>query len=165
METAPWRMFVAIFKKKNVVGEIASRSAHDLLYPPILKLYPLKNFTLWEIVVRKPDFAGVSRTHDMHRLALCSVIFFLKSVLSHAMLPCEGSRLDDPNQNTHPFLSAHHEDPSKTANRSWKEQQGKCVRHFFKKRIMWLGKKLILLSILKLYPLKIHSMGDSCEKT
>ena len=29
METAPWRMFVAIFKKKNVVEEKASRSAHD----------------------------------------------------------------------------------------------------------------------------------------
>ena len=24
----------------------------------------------WEIVARKPDFAAVSRTHDMHRLAL-----------------------------------------------------------------------------------------------
>ena len=109
--------------------------------------------------MRKPDFPGESRTHDMHRLALCWVIFFLKSVLSHTMLPCEGSRLDDPNQNTHPRLSAHHEDPGKTANRSWKEQQDKCLRHFLK-RIMWLGKKLILSSILKLYPLKIHSMGD-----
>ena len=29
MERAPWRMFAAIFKKKNVVGEKASRSAHD----------------------------------------------------------------------------------------------------------------------------------------
>ena len=35
------------FKKKNVVGEKASRSAHDLLHPPILKLYPFKNFTLY----------------------------------------------------------------------------------------------------------------------
>ena len=56
------------------------------------------------------------------------------------MLPCKGSGLDDPNKNTHPRLSTHHEDPSKTANRSWKEQQGKCLRQFFK-RIMWLGKK------------------------
>ena len=34
-------MFAVIFKKNNVVGEKASRSAYDLLYPPILKLYPL----------------------------------------------------------------------------------------------------------------------------
>ena len=31
-------------------------------------------------------------------------------------------------------MSAHHEDPSKTAKRSWKEQQGKCLRHFFFKK-------------------------------
>ena len=60
------------------------------------------------------------------------------------MLPSEGSRLDDPNQNTHPRMSAHHEDPSKTANRSCKEQQGKCLWHFFK-----FGKKLILPSDFK----------------
>ena len=48
--------------------------------------------------------------------------FLKKTVLSHAVLPSEGSRLDDPNQNTHPPMSAHHEDPCKTANRSWKEQ-------------------------------------------
>ena len=36
-------------------------------------------------------------------------------------------------------MSAHHEIPNKTANRSWKEQQGKCLRQFFK-RIMWNGK-------------------------
>ena len=79
MERAPWRMFVTIFKKKNVVGEKASRSCHDLLYPLIFKLYPFKNFT-WEIVARKPDFAAVSRTHDIHRLALlicaCARSFF-----------------------------------------------------------------------------------------
>ena len=73
-------------------------------------------------MARKPDFAAVSRTQDMHRLASrCRVLCHLKKVLSHAMLPSEGSRLDDPNQNTHPRMSAHHEDPSKTANRSWKE--------------------------------------------
>ena len=97
-------------------------------------------------MARKPDFAAVSM-HEMNKLALpiraCARSFFLISVLFHAMLPSEGSHLDDPNQNTHPHMSAHHEDPSKTANRSWKEQQGKCLRHFFK-RIMWLGKKLIL---------------------
>ena len=50
---------------------------------------------------RKPGFATVSRTYDMHRLALliraCARSFFLKAVL-----PSEGSCLDDPNQNTHP---------------------------------------------------------------
>ena len=101
----------------------ASRSAYDYLYHPILKLYPL-----WEIVARKPDFTAVSRTYDMHRLALLirssamsiCLFVFKKSVLSHAMLPSEGSRLNDPNQNTHPRKSAHHDDPSKTANRSCK---------------------------------------------
>ena len=29
MERAPWRMFAAIFKKKNMVGEKALRSAYD----------------------------------------------------------------------------------------------------------------------------------------
>ena len=115
MERAPWRIFAAIFKKKNVVGKKASRSAHSLLYPLILKLYPFKNFTLWEIVVRKPDFAAISCTYDMHRLALliraCARSLFFKSLLSHAILPSEGSRLDDPNQNTHPRMPAHHEDP------------------------------------------------------
>ena len=103
-----------------------------------------------EIVARKPNFAAVSM-HDMHRLALPIRI----SVLFHAMLSSEGSLLDDTNQNTHPRMSAHHEDPSKTANRSWKEQQGKCLRQFFK-TIMWLRKKLILPSILKLYPLYVR---------
>ena len=41
MERAPRQMFAAIFKKNNVVGGKASRSAYDLLYPSILKLYPL----------------------------------------------------------------------------------------------------------------------------
>ena len=79
-------------------------------------------------MARKPDFAAVSRvTHDMNRLSLLirRVLGHFKKtkkhVLPHAMLPSEGSRLDDPNQNTHPRMSAHHEDPSKTANRSWKE--------------------------------------------
>ena len=58
-------MCEAIFKKKKVVGEKASKSAYDYLYPPILKLYPL-NISLYG----KPDFAAVSRTHNMHRLAL-----------------------------------------------------------------------------------------------
>ena len=58
-------MCAAILKKKNVVGEKASKSAYDLF-----KTISFENFTLWEIVARKPDFAAVSRTHDMHRLAL-----------------------------------------------------------------------------------------------
>ena len=57
------------------------------------------------------------------------------------MLPRDGSRLDDPNQNTHPRMLAHHEDPSKTANRSWKEQ--------FLKRKMRFGKTLFLPSDFK----------------
>ena len=77
-------------------------------------------------MARKPDFAAVSM-HDMHRLALpiraCARSYFFKiSVLFHAMLPSESSGLDDPNQNTHPHMSLHHEDPSKTANGYWKEQ-------------------------------------------
>ena len=70
MERAPWRVFAAIFKKKNVVGEKASRSAHEMREK-------------WEIVARKPVFAAVSRTHDMHRLALLirawARSFFLKA--------------------------------------------------------------------------------------
>ena len=76
---------------------------------------------LWEIVARKPDFAAMSRTHNMHRLALLyvRVLGLFLSVLSHAMLPSEGSRLDDPNQNTHPHVSAgnktvHRQDNSPT---------------------------------------------------
>ena len=58
-------MCAAIFKKKNVVGEKASKSI-----PSDFKTISFENFTLWEIVARKPDFAAVSRTQDMHRLAL-----------------------------------------------------------------------------------------------
>ena len=66
MARAPRRMFVVILKKTNGKNEEkASRSAYDYLYHPILKLYPL-----WEIVALKPDFTAVSRTYDMHRLAL-----------------------------------------------------------------------------------------------
>ena len=54
-------MCAAIFKKNNVVGEKASKSAYA----------DFKTISFeWEIVARKPDFAAVSRTHDMHRLAL-----------------------------------------------------------------------------------------------
>ena len=63
------------------------------------------------------------------------------------MLPSEGSRLDDPNQNTH-RMSAHHKVPSKTAYRSWKEQSGKCLRQFLKRKIR-LGKMLFLPSDFK----------------
>ena len=55
------------------------------------------------------------------------------------MLPSEGSRLDDPNQNTHPRMSAHHEDPSSKANVCGK----------FLKRKMRLGKTLLLPSDFK----------------
>ena len=47
------------------------------------------------------------------------------------MLPSEGSHLDDPNHYTYPHMSAHHEDHSKTANMSWKDQQGKCLSATF----------------------------------
>ena len=89
-------------------------------------------------------------THDMHRLALLIQVsksrvlghfFKKKNVLSHAKLPSDGFRLADSNQNTHPRMSAHHEDPSKTANRSWTEQKGKCLRQFLKRK-MRLGKTL-----------------------
>ena len=75
------------------------------------------------IVARKPDFAAVPRTPDISKSRVLGqfVVCFL-NVLSHARLPNEGSRMDDPNQNTHLRMSAHHEDPSKTNNRSRKEQ-------------------------------------------
>ena len=41
-----------------------------LIIPSDFKFISFENFTLWETVERKPDFAAVSRTHDMHRLAL-----------------------------------------------------------------------------------------------
>ena len=62
------------------------------------------------------------------------------------MLPSKGFRLDDPNQNMHPRMSAHHEDSSKTANGHGKSSKanvcGKTVK-------LWLGKKLILPSDFK----------------
>ena len=136
-------MFPAIFKKKNVVEEKASKSAYDQLYPPILKLCPLKMSHYGRLWRAKPDFAAVSRTHDMHRIALlirtcASLIFFFYK--KKRLLPSACSRLYDPNQNTHPRMSAHHEDPSKTANRSWKERQGKYLRQFFKRK-MCFGEK------------------------
>ena len=45
-------------------------------------------------------------------------------------------------------MLAHHEDPSKNTDRSWKEQQGKCLRQLFKRK-KWLGKKLIIPSDFK----------------
>ena len=74
------------------------------------------------------------------------------------MLPSEG--MDDPNQNTYPRMSAHHEDPSKTANRSWKEPQGKCLRHFFKKNNV-VGENANSTLDFK----TISFEKDSCEKT
>ena len=81
------------------------------------------------------------------------------------MLPSESSHLDDPNQNTHPHMSAHHEDPSKTANMSWKEQQGKCLSATFFLKNNVVGDKLILPLILKLYPLKNSQYGRKLEIT
>ena len=82
------------------------------------------------------------------------VCFYLKKgVLSQEMLPSEGSRFDDPNRNTQPRMSAHHEDTSKTANRACKDQQGKCLRHFLQEKCSW-GKSKFYRPILKLYPLK-----------
>ena len=42
----------------------------EIKHQEVLMTYPFENFTLWEIVARKPDFAAVSSTHDMHRLSL-----------------------------------------------------------------------------------------------
>ena len=98
----------------------------------------------------------------MHRLALLiracagSFFFFFKKALYPTQC-CPAKALD---QNTHPRMLAHHEDPSKTAYRSWKEQQGKCLRQFFK-RIMWFGGKANSTVDFR----KIHSMRVSCEKT
>ena len=79
-------------------------------------------------MARKPDFAAVSRYAQTCiadtisiKISCARSILKKKNVLSHAVLTSEGSRLDDPNQNTHPHMSAHHKDPSKTANRSWKK--------------------------------------------
>ena len=122
-------MCAAIFIKKNGVGEKASKSAYDYLYPPILKLCPWKISLygrLWQgNLILLQCHARYAQTCIADAISIkisCARSFFLKKpVLSHAMLPSEGSRLDDPNQNTHPHVSAHHEDPSKTANKSWKE--------------------------------------------
>ena len=120
-------------------------------------VYPFKKFTLWEIEVRKPDFAAVSLTYDMHKLVL--LYYWYARVLGRffykkRLIPRNvAQRRLSLGWRKSEHASAYHEDPSKTANRSWKERQGKILRHFFK-RIMWLGKKLILPSILKLYPLK-----------
>ena len=124
MERAPRQMCAAIFKKKNVVGEKASKSAYDLLYPPILKLYinPLNISLLWKTwfccSVTHAQYAQTCIADTISIKISCArsiffffFFFFLKTVLSHAMLPSEGSRLDDPNQNTHRRMSAHHEDP------------------------------------------------------
>ena len=101
---------------------------------------------------RKPVFAAVSRTHDLHRLALLirarARSFFLKSVLSHVMLPSES--LDDPNQNMYPRIM---KTPARLLTGHGKSRKANVCSNFFK-RIMWLGKILILPSILKLYPLK-----------
>ena len=101
---------------------------------------------------RKPVFAAVSRTHDLHRLALLiramARSFFLKSVLSHAMLPSVG--LDDPNQKTYPRIM---KTPARLLTGHGKSRKANVCSIFFK-RILWLGKILILPSILKLYPLK-----------
>ena len=78
----------------------------------------------------------MSRTHDMHRLGLLIGAFARSFFLKKRLIPrnvCSAKALD---QNTHPRMSAHHEDPSKTANRTWKEQQGKCLRQFFLKNVV-----------------------------
>ena len=68
MERAPRQMCAANFKKKMLLEKMHQKvlmTNYDQLYPPILKLYTLKISRYG-----KPDFAAVSRTHDMHRLAL-----------------------------------------------------------------------------------------------
>ena len=45
-------------------------------------------------------------------------------------------------------MAVHHEDPSKTANMSWKEQLGKCLRQYLKRK-MRFGKTLFLSSDFK----------------
>ena len=79
-----------------------------------------ESFILWENVARKTDFTAESRTHShgLYARVLGQFVCFYLKKASHAMLPSEGSHMDDPNQNTHPRMSAHHEDPNKTANRS-----------------------------------------------
>ena len=92
MERAPRRMFAAIFfKKKNVVGEKASRSAYDQLY----RLW-LGYLILLQCQARQYAHTRIADTISIKILCARS-IFFYKSVLFHAMLPSEGSRLDDPN--------------------------------------------------------------------
>ena len=63
------------------------------------------------------------------------------------MLPSEDSRSHVNFDDRNPCVLAQYEDPSKTANRSWKRQQGKCLRRFFKKKCM-VGKKHIMAIIL-----------------
>ena len=63
------------------------------------KTISFKNFILWEIVAWKPDFAAVSRTHDMHRLALLihscarSICLFLFEKASYPTQCCPANAL------------------------------------------------------------------------
>ena len=60
------------------------------------------------------------------------------------MLPIEGSRLDDPNQNTHLRMSAHHEDPPGRLLTGL----GKRSATIFKKKNV-VGETLFILSDFK----------------
>ena len=122
------KMCAAIFKKKNVVGEKSVKKCLWLIIPSDFKTISFEHFTFWETwfccSVTHAQYAQTCIADTISiKISGARLFFFKKNpVLSHAMLPSEGSRSDDPNKNTHPRMSAHHEDPSKTANRSWKEQ-------------------------------------------
>ena len=119
-------------KRKMWLEKMHQRKCLWLIKPSDLKLYPLKISHYGDYVARKPDFAAVSRTHDKHRLALlmCSCArSFIKSSYPTQCCPAEALAWM-----TQLSMSAHHEDPSKTANRSWKEQQGKYLRQFLKRQ-------------------------------
>ena len=100
--------------------------------------------TAWSLV--RPTSHRVD-TH-MHARTICKtgiadrivsksyVLVHFKASYRTKMLPGEGWDFDDPNQSAHPCLSAKNKDSSKTANRSWKEHHGKCVRRFLKRKML-----------------------------
>ena len=64
------RVRIRVCQQKKKTPKSVKKCLWLIVIPSDFKTISFENFTLWEIVARKPDFAAVSRTHDMHRLAL-----------------------------------------------------------------------------------------------
>ena len=105
-------------------------------------------------MARKPDFAAVSRTHDMHRLSLL-IRSFARAIFCNVALRKVLAWVTEIKTHINECQRI------KTANWSWKEQQDTFL-HFYKKKNA-VGEKA-KSTILKIFPLKFH-IGYSCEKT